>query len=373
MRLPRLLLRAISARQHRKLPLIVDGLSYGRIFRELIYNGYRDGGLRFSISMECDSTNFDLQVEMQNIRSQDKLLEYAQDIAVVSKWGFQGFSKRLEWSWEPQADEIVAYKGVGRVPFRGLLPDLGRDWTDAELSSQISALREDVEEFELRLEHLGPFRKGVRRVYEIGPVGPIDLLGEGAINHLVHDPQLLAAVGAWYQQNLEGWRLSLGQTMGWEAVEPMLSRGNTTVNLVEGGEGMQYLLPVVVQQLGCQLRDRGPFLHLIEEPELHLHAAAHAALGDLFLDTAKTRRGQVIVETHSENLLLRIRRRIAEGVVDPDLVAVYWVENQRDQSNVRRIEIMPDGEVDWWPEGVFSEGYKEVRAMRFAARNRGVG
>lgn len=90
----------------------------------------------------------------------------------------------------------------------------------------------------------------------------------------------------------------------------------------------------------------------------------------MFLNTAKTGRGQVIVETHSENLLMRIRRRIAEGA-DPKLVAVYWIEDHPEgHSSVRRINIDTYGELDWWREGIFSEGYEEVRAMRRAARVR---
>ncbi len=131
---------------------------------------------------------------------------------------------------------------------------------------------------------------------------------------------------------------------------------------------MQQLLPVVVQQLLHACRDLPAFLDLVEEPELHLHPAAHAPLADLFLRTAASGKGQILVETHSENLLLRLRRRIAEGA-DPGLVAVYWIEDKADGSSaVRPIQILSDGEVDYWPEGVFSEGYQEVRALRRAAR-----
>ncbi|HID30429.1 MAG TPA: DUF3696 domain-containing protein, partial [Desulfobacterales bacterium] len=96
---------------------------------------------------------------------------------------------------------------------------------------------------------------------------------------------------------------------------------------------------------------------------------AHAPLADLFLDTVKMGCGQILVETHSENLLLRLRRRIAEGA-DPNLVSIYWIEDLDDGSSiVRRIRILPNGEVDFWPEGIFSESYQEVRAMRRAVRN----
>ena len=147
-----------------------------------------------------------------------------------------------------------------------------------------------------------------------------------------------------------------------------MRRGNVEVNLADAGDGMQLLLPVVVQQLLHSQRNELSFIDLIEEPELHLHPAAHASLADLFLQTVKNGKGQVIIETHSENLLLRLRRRIAEGA-NPDLVALYWIEDLDDgSSSIQRIKILSNGEVDYWPEGVFSETYQEVRALRRAAR-----
>jgi predicted ATPase len=112
-----------------------------------------------------------------------------------------------------------------------------------------------------------------------------------------------------------------------------------------------------------------PFLDIIEQPELHLHDAAHAALGDLLLSAVAEDAGNLIVETHSESLVLRVRRRVAEGL-SPDRVAIVYVEDNGDGSRLRRIALRSDGETDWWPEGVFSESFVEVKAIRRAQRAR---
>ncbi len=78
----------------------------------------------------------------------------------------------------------------------------------------------------------------------------------------------------------------------------------------------------------------------------------------------------MVVETHSESVVLRIRRRIAEGL-SPDKVALVYVEDAGEGSRLRPIPVRPDGEVEWWPEGVFSEAFVEVKAIRRAQRAHG--
>lgn len=56
----------------------------------------------------------------------------------------------------------------------------------------------------------------------------------------------------------------------------------------------------------------------IEQPELHVHPAIQVGLGDLFIEAVQTREGWVgtrktlLIETHSEHIMLRLLRRIRE-------------------------------------------------------------
>ena len=85
------------------------------------------------------------------------------------------------------------------------------------------------------------------------------------------------------------------------------------------------------------------------------------------------RGGNVIVETHSESLVLRIRRHIAERHLASDQVALVYVEDADEGSTLRRIPLRPDGEVEWWPEGVFSEANETSRARPVSLRARAGG
>ena len=149
-------------------------------------------------------------------------------------------------------------------------------------------------------------------------------------------------------------------------------RAHREANLADAGQGIQQFLPVAA--LCCYRKlARGcrTFLDIIEQPELHLHDAAHAPVGDLLLSAVDDSNGNILVETHSESLVLRVRRRVAEGL-NPRQVAIYFVEDTGEGSRIRRIPLNESGEVDWWPEGVFSEAFMEVKAIRQAQRKRTV-
>ena len=110
----------------------------------------------------------------------------------------------------------------------------------------------------------------------------------------------------------------------------------------------------------------------IEQPEIHLHPALQAELGDVFLESALGGDGNTcLIESHSEHLLLRIMRRMREtstgklpdGVpeVRPEDVMVLFVEPDGSQSIVREMPLNERGElVKAWPGGFFEEGLREI-------------
>jgi predicted ATPase len=123
------------------------------------------------------------------------------------------------------------------------------------------------------------------------------------------------------------------------------------------GYGVGQLLPVITQ---CCLAQDG--LVIVEQPEVHLHPRLQAAVGDVFVETVTRCGGQVLVETHSEHLVLRLLRRVREGVLPPQELAILYVDLHDDGAAfVRRLEVDDRGElVDGWPGGFFDERLAEV-------------
>lgn len=133
------------------------------------------------------------------------------------------------------------------------------------------------------------------------------------------------------------------------------------------GIGISQLLPVVMLAVSSYKE-----LIAIEQPELHLHPALQAELGDLFIESALGKCGNtVILETHSEHLILRLLRRIRETHEDklppgapalrPDQVSVIYVDRTEQGVQVLPMRIDTTGEfIDRWPKGFFEEREDEL-------------
>src|SRR5699024_3410768 len=87
--------------------------------------------------------------------------------------------------------------------------------------------------------------------------------------------------------------------------------------------------------------------------ELHLHPAVQARLADLIM-TAR-RDVSIVVETHSETFLTRIRRRVAEGKYPAHNINVIFVEPTGRGSVTRELAINSFGDLSEWPEGFFED------------------
>lgn len=139
-------------------------------------------------------------------------------------------------------------------------------------------------------------------------------------------------------------------------------------DLTSVGVGVSQLLPVIVI---CLLAQPGEIV-LLEQPELHLHPAPQQILGDFLLAVSDSGR-QVIVETHSEYLINRLRLRIAEDEYGTVNEAVQLLYAQRQDGETQFEPMRPNryGSFEDWPEGFFDQAPRESEAiLRAAVRKR---
>ena len=97
-------------------------------------------------------------------------------------------------------------------------------------------------------------------------------------------------------------------------------------NLLDVGFGVSQVLPVITELV----REDAPPIVLLQQPEVHLHPSAQAALGSLLCQVASERRDpQIVVETHSDHLLDRIRLDIRDRTTSlkPDDVSILFFEH----------------------------------------------
>ena len=144
---------------------------------------------------------------------------------------------------------------------------------------------------------------------------------------------------------------------------------NESVPLSSVGVGVSQVLPIIVQ---CLVAGPGALI-LLEQPELHLHPAAQQRLADFLI--ACINWGQfILVESHSEYLVLRLRRRIAEDHSDflRDKTAIYFAERDQDGDTLfRMVNLTETGGVVEWPDGFFDQGQSEAHQLLVAAAARG--
>ena len=143
-------------------------------------------------------------------------------------------------------------------------------------------------------------------------------------------------------------------------------RSNTIVSHRDIGVGVSQVLPVLVGAYAAQNQ-----IIAIEQPEIHLHPALQADLADVFIQSALGEgKNRFLIETHSENLLLRVMRRIRQthdGKLPDEVpkvtredVCVLFVQPTGTSSVVRQMELDDEGRLlDAWPGGFFEEGFRE--------------
>lgn len=138
------------------------------------------------------------------------------------------------------------------------------------------------------------------------------------------------------------------------------TRSGLELDSSDVGVGISQVLPIVV---GAVLP--GGSVVALEQPELHIHPAMQVALGDLFIEGAKSRGMSFLIETHSEHLILRLMRRIREGAAGSAQIGVVFVEAVDDRRRFVELRIDEEGDfIDEWPGGFFEESFRETFSGR---------
>ena len=234
-----------------------------------------------------------------------------------------------------------------------------------------------------KIDYIGPLRASPRRFYYVaGQRAVSPERGRNFVRNLVQ-------ANAETMESINTWLTSAGMMYHLE-LQPLDDRKRLyelrlrelseeqgqhfSANISEVGFGITQTLPIITQAVLAQPSD----MLIIEQPELHLHPRAQAQLTDLFI--AVSQRGlRFMIETHSEHLLLRLRRRIAEttaGMItdsEPtqmtaDRLRVYFVDRQVNGSGVEPVAIDQKGKMST-PEGFrgfFADDLQELASLNQA-------
>jgi predicted ATPase len=256
-----------------------------------------------------------------------------------------------------------------------------------------------VSDLELELErqlgdrtyYLGPLRSLPRREYRWKGTHPEDvgLAGERAVEALLaagergrvntrgFDSRGHARKRITVEEHVASWLQDLGLVHSFTVkrlseqadiyrVLVRRSAESDEVFLTDVGFGVSQILPVLVL---LAYVDEGSTV-LLEQPEIHLHPAVQAGLADVLIEAATVRRVQVIVESHSEHLLRRLQRRVAEEKLSKSDVELYFADLQDGDSVLTRLDLNIFGEIENWPSGFFGDQLGEAAALTKAGIQR---
>ena len=133
-------------------------------------------------------------------------------------------------------------------------------------------------------------------------------------------------------------------------------KGGPEVRLTDIGFGVSQVLPVLIL---CYYVPKGSIL-ILEQPEAHLHPKVQSDLADVLIDVVKNRNVQIILESHSEHLLHRLTRRIAEGEISADDMALYACQINDGTSEIEPLKMDEYGNVSNWPRDFFGDDAGDV-------------
>lgn len=400
-----LLLKQTVESRDLKNPLSINGpyVQLGSYPDLLFMHDYK---LKFEIDISFISTNsLWLPSGLRNESSRFDPLDHYDHISTNVEFGYnkktmQVFLSKCIFNLLPQGFRLEISKSVGagyQVQFRGrgaettepkvirfkavekfyAARNLGFPGSEAKSSMQYrrgvsllsNQLAREIEALFSRVFYIGPLRESPKRIYIATGEAPQDvgLKGELSVDVLWVQARrkstrekLLGSVNHWMREFGLAADVRLNR-VGGNNYSVVFEDLNTRlkVNLADVGFGASQVLPIVIE--GFYARDRA--MLLIEQPEIHLHPKAQGVLGDLLIDIATLEGGKtVLVETHSEHVLSRIRRRIAERRISRDSVAIYYCEPSAGGTKVREIGVNSNGqyENEGLPEGFFEEGYRDT-------------
>ncbi|MEG3437560.1 DUF3696 domain-containing protein [Pannus brasiliensis CCIBt3594] len=239
-----------------------------------------------------------------------------------------------------------------------------------------------------KIYYLGPLREYPKRFYSWAGERPQDVGRRGELSI----PALLASrnlekiksreeeteisleekIAIWLKKLglIDSFRVEpIAENRQYYEVRVRRSPNSSEVLITEIGFGVSQILPVLVL---CYYVPEGSTI-ILEQPEIHLHPSIQAGLADVFIDAIKTRDVQIILESHSEHLLRRLQRRVAEekdGLTAPDIQLYFCSSQENGDSQLRPLQIDRYGNIMNWPENFFGDKIGDFFAVTEAAMKR---
>ena len=226
------------------------------------------------------------------------------------------------------------------------------------------------------IHYLSPQRANPQRTYPRPKAPPTSIgqSGESAIDAILssrnpaHETTQLPKTPA-LEQTIAHWLKQTGLAQNFQItptpqnqdlfeVKVIQHQNGTEIPLADAGSGIAQILPTLTL---CHYAPPGSAV-ILNQPETHLHPNAQSALADIIIDAHQTRQIQILIETHSEHLLNRIQRRIAEQKITADEISLIYCQPQNAHCHLEPLNLDEYGNIKNWPKNFFGDQFGEVAA-----------
>lgn len=227
------------------------------------------------------------------------------------------------------------------------------------------------------MNYVGPLRANPQRYYFLDDSNTNTTLdyrkGSSLAEILKKNTSVLRKINEWLNRfdlnvNVEEFR---------DVIHNIKVKQNMlTLDIPDVGFGVSQLLPILVE--GTMSSENSTII--MEQPEIHLHPKMQAELAEFFIDILQLKNKDnnqinkhLIIETHSEYIIKRIRRHLAEGTISRDQVAIYFVTPRKkeypDTAEIKLAPISDDGTIEW-PEEFYITEFEDEMAFFKAKMNK---
>jgi predicted ATPase/cold shock CspA family protein len=245
------------------------------------------------------------------------------------------------------------------------------------------------------LKYLGPLRSEPQREYIVGKLLHKDDIGKTGENAVVllyqnwHEkinfvvlPKDRTQVISWHELSFQEIEIgeAINESLRWlgmqelkivekvekvpglliQAIFPTSFSKKTWVTIADVGFGVSQILPVLTMGL---LAEPDSIL-IFEQPEIHLHPRAQARLAELLVCLVYTGK-RIIIETHSDHLINRMRRLVAEDSTNQlcDKVGIMFVQQDGKGAKIEALRVDKEGRIENWPPDFLAETAEDARAI----------
>ena len=344
-------------------------------FDDLIHQHKRDIPLKISLSWK-----FSEKLSMADIDGVDTLsfelsvFDNENSVPGVS-FNYKIGEKNLAIDWDGQDVLLISVPVELKYHDESLFRCYGIRSAHYHNQEIFSSIQTRFENLFRNIRYLGPLREYPRRNYAwqgkhspgVGQHGEdmVTALFSGRIQLRDTEEQ----IPMWLQRLdlIDSYRLNpiSGSEKNYEFLVRKY-KGGPEVRLTDVGFGVSQVLPVLVL---CYYVPEGSIL-ILEQPEAHLHPKVQSELADLLIEVVKNRQLQIILESHSEHLLIRLMRRIAEEQISAHDTAFYFCEMKEGVSEIERLNVDNYGNITNWPQNFFGDEMGDLAAKTKAEMKR---